>query len=101
MPGDLPQPLAHRAGCTAAIHSGPPASRHGLSLGHRSLSTPLASLAPRPRRRDGCVFLRIGVVPAVWRTIHITKGGPDMDRRQVVVQRAREIFAERLDDVAH
>src|SRR4051794_29946656 len=28
-------------------------------------------------------------------------GGPDMDRRQMVVQRVREYFAERLDDVLH
>src|SRR5262245_49415886 len=28
-------------------------------------------------------------------------GGPDMDRRQIVVQRAREFFGDRLDDVVH
>src|SRR5206468_6930583 len=35
------------------------------------------------------------------RAIKLTKGGPLMDRRQMVAQRAREFFGERLDDVVH
>src|SRR2546423_2639485 len=77
-----------------------PASSHGTpgETGPTRTSSPPRSA--RDRRRSfpfqrlitGCFSARRPIQP---------KGGPDMDRRLLVVGRAREFFGDRLEDVLH